>query len=115
MNKQQDMTTGVPWKQILLFAVPLFIGNVFQMLYNMVDAVVVGRFVGIQALAAVGASGPSYMLIISLVNGFCSGASVVIAQIFGSGDSLMIRKAYLTSCKVLLLIGIVFSVIGLAF
>ena len=115
MNKQQDMTTGMPWKQILLFAVPLFIGNVFQMLYNMVDAVVVGRFVGIQALAAVGASGPSYMLIISLVNGFCSGASVVIAQIFGSGDSLMIRKAYLTSCKVLLLIGIVFSVIGLAF
>ena len=80
MNKQQDMTTGVPWKQILLFAVPLFIGNVFQMLYNMVDAVVVGRFVGIQTLAAVGASGPSYMLIISLVN-----ASVVMYLTLASG------------------------------
>ena len=115
MKKQHDMTAGVPWKQILIFAVPLFVGNVFQMLYNMVDAVVVGRFVGIKALAAVGASGPGYSLIISLINGFCSGASVIIAQLFGSGDRRKVRSAYITTWKVLLLIGAVFTVLGLVF
>ena len=107
------MKTGTPWKKILIFAVPLFIGNVFQMLYNMVDAIVVGRFVGIKALAAVGASSSSYSLIIALVNGFCSGASVVIAQIYGSGDRDMVRKAYITTCKILLIIGLVFTCVGL--
>ena len=113
MKKQQDMTTGTPWKLILLFAVPLFIGNVFQMLYNMVDTIVVGQFVGIKALAAVGASGPGYSLIIVGINGFCSGASVIIAQIYGSGDREMVRKAYLTTCRVLLNIGVVFTAVGL--
>ena len=106
------MLTGSPSRAILLFAVPLFIGNVFQQLYNMVDAMVVGRFVGINALAAVGASGPAYSLMISLVLGAASGASVVTAQIFGSGDSQGLRRAYITMWKILGILGLAFSVIG---
>lgn len=112
-RKHQDMTVGNPFFLILQFAVPLFIGNVFQQLYNMVDAIVVGRFVGIQALAAVGASGPSYNLILAVVNGLCSGASVVIAQIFGGGDHRKVRKAYITTWKILLLVGVGFTGLGL--
>lgn len=107
------MTKGEPMNLILRFAVPLFIGNVFQQLYNMVDAVVVGRFVGIKALAAVGASGSSYNLIISVIMGISSGASVVIAQIFGKGDRAQLRRAYLTVWKVLLLGGAAFTAVGL--
>lgn len=113
MKRNNDMTSGTPWKQILLFAVPLFVGTIFQMLYNTVDAIVVGRFVGIKALAAVGASTSSYNLIIALVNGFCSGASVVIAQTFGGGDMKMVRNAYITTCKILLIIGVLFMGIGI--
>ena len=112
-NKHLDMTKGNPILLILQFMIPLFIGNVFQQLYNMVDAVVVGRFVGIRALAAVGASGPSYNLIIAVVNGFCSGTSVVIAQIFGSGNREKVRTAYLTVWKLLLVIGVLFTTAGL--
>ena len=112
-RKHQDMTVGNPFFLILQFAVPLFIGNVFQQLYNMVDAIVVGRFVGIQALAAVGASGPGYNLILAVVNGLCSGASVVVAQIFGGGDNSKVRKAYITTWKILLLAGIGFTGLGL--
>ena len=64
-----------------------FIGNVFQMFYNTVDTMVVGRFVGAGALAAVGGSGVSYNVMLTLINGFTSGAAVVIAQAFGGGDS----------------------------
>lgn len=109
----QDMTKGNPFRIILQFAVPLFLGNIFQQLYNMVDAIVVGQFVGTGALAAVGASGSSYSLIIATVNGFASGASVVIAQIFGSGDAERTRKAYITTWKVLFLSGAAFTLIGL--
>lgn len=111
----QDMTKGNPFRIILQFAVPLFLGNIFQQLYNMVDAIVVGRFVGTGALAAVGASASSYSLIISAVNGFASGSSVVIAQIFGSGDEERTRKAYITTWKVLAISGAAFTVIGLLF
>lgn len=109
------MTTGNPYLLILQFAVPLFIGNVFQQLYNMVDAVVVGQFVGIRALAAVGAAGPCYHLIIAVINGFCSGASVVIAQIFGGKEKENLKRAYLTTWKILLLTGIAFTALGLLF
>ena len=114
-KKHLDMTAGNPYRLILQFGVPLFIGNIFQNLYNMVDAIVVGRFVGIQALASVGASGPCYFLILAVVNGICSGASVVIAQIFGSGEKEILRKAYLTIWKFLILVGIVFTGLGIAF
>lgn len=112
-SKTLDMTQGNPIKLILSFAIPLFIGNIFQQLYNMVDTIVVGQYVGVNALAAVGASSSSYSLIIAIVNGFTSGASVVIAQIFGSGDREKIRKSYITTWKILLLAGGAFTFVGL--
>lgn len=113
VNKSQDMTRGSIYRSIVVFAIPLFIGNIFQQLYNMADAMVVGRFVGLQALAAVGASASSYNLIIAIILGIASGASVVIAQIFGSGDRERLRKAYITTCKILLYAGLGLTVIGL--
>jgi len=110
--KNQDMTKGSIYRCIISFAIPLFIGNVFQQLYNMVDAVVVGRFVGLKALAAVGASASSYNLIIAIILGISSGASVVVSQIFGSGDIQKLRKAYITIWKILLYSGIALIVIG---
>ena len=92
MKHSQDMTQGPIYRSIIAFAIPLFIGNIFQQLYNMADAMVVGRFVGLQAQAAVGASASSYNLIIAIILGIASGASVVIAQIFGSGDREHLRR-----------------------
>ena len=112
MNKQHNMTIGSPFRNILIFAVPLFIGNVFQQLYNLVDAAVVGRFVGLKALAAVGASASSYNLIIAIILGIASGASVVVAQVFGSGDTGRLRKTYITIWNVLLYAGLALMVIG---
>lgn len=112
-QKSLDMTKGNPFSLIIRFAIPLFIGNIFQQFYNMIDAIVVGQFVGIKALAAVGASSSSYALIIAVINGFTSGASVVIAQIYGSGDSRKVRKAYITTWKILSVAGIVFTAVGL--
>ena len=106
------MTRGNIYRSIIVFAIPLFIGNIFQQLYNMVDAMVVGQFVGLQALAAVGASAPSYNLIIAIILGISSGASVVIAQTFGSGNKERLRKAYITTWKILLYAGLALTVIG---
>ena len=77
--KQQatDMTKGNPAKMIMIFAVPLFIGNAFQMLYNTVDTMVVGRFVGPHALAAVGGAGVSYSVMLMLINGATHGINLM--------------------------------------
>ncbi len=107
------MTTGNPMRQILIFALPLFLGNIFQQLYNTVDTLVVGRFVGSNALAAVGSCAPTYSLIIALVFGFTSGGGIVVAQFFGAGDSERIRKSYMTANAVMLVIGIALSLAGL--
>ena len=112
MKKSQDMTRGNIYRSIIVFAIPLFIGNIFQQLYNMVDAMVVGQFVSLQALAAVGASAPSYNLIIAIILGISGGASVVIAQTFGSGNKERLRKAYITTWKILLYAGLALTVIG---
>ena len=72
------MTEGVIWKQLLLFSLPLLVGNLFQQLYNTVDSIVVGNFIGSQALAAVGSSNPLINLIIGMFMGIATGAGVII-------------------------------------
>lgn len=79
-----DMTAGVPWKQILLFTIPMLIGNIAQQLYNTVDSVVVGNYVGDNALAAVGSAAPILNLLIVLFVGIGMGASIAVAQYFGA-------------------------------
>lgn len=110
---QREMTKGNPLKIIMLFAIPMFVGSVFQQVYNMVDSIVVGRNVGAGALAAVGACAPAYNLILALISGLTTGASVVIAQYFGSGDQEQVKKAYITSLVLVFQVGTAMTMIGL--
>lgn len=79
-----DMTIGSPWKSILLFSIPMLIGNIAQQLYNTVDSIVVGKYVGDNALAAVGSAGPILNLLLVLFIGISAGASIMVAQYFGA-------------------------------
>lgn len=81
-----DMTEGSPWKKIVLFAVPMLVGNIAQQLYNTVDSVVVGNYVGDNALAAVGSAGPILNLLIVLFVGISVGAGIMVSQYFGAKD-----------------------------
>ena len=84
--KPVDMTRGTPWKQIVAFTLPMLLGNIAQQLYNTVDSVVVGRYVGDNALAAVGSAGPILNLVIVLFVGVSMGASIMVSQFFGARD-----------------------------
>lgn len=79
-----DMTMGEPWKQIVIFTIPMIIGNIAQQLYNTVDSIVVGKYVGDNALAAVGSAGPIMNLLLVLFMGISMGASIMVAQYFGA-------------------------------
>lgn len=81
-----DMTEGSPWQKIVLFAVPMLVGNIAQQLYNTVDSVVVGNYVGDNALAAVGSAGPILNLLIVLFVGISVGAGIMVSQYFGARD-----------------------------
>lgn len=81
-----DMTEGTPWKKIVLFAVPMLVGNIAQQLYNTVDSVVVGNYVGDNALAAVGSAGPILNLLIVLFVGISVGAGIMVSQYFGARE-----------------------------
>lgn len=95
-SKSVDMTQGGICRTILAFALPIMIGNLFQQLYNMVDTAVVGRGVGPEALAAVGAASPVTQLPLGLLIGMTSGMSVVIARYFGAGDEARMKCAIAT-------------------
>ena len=87
-----DMTKGNPLKLILSFSVPMLIGNIFQQVYNFVDAAIVGKFVGAESLAAVGSTGTIVGVMICLMMGLTSGAGIIIAQCFGSRNFDELRK-----------------------
>lgn len=88
-----DLTRGSPAKQILFFTIPLLIGNLFQQFYSMADIMIVGRTIGVEALAAVGATGSISFLIIGFSQGLTSGFAVITAQRFGAGDMDGVRKS----------------------
>ena len=111
----QDLTKGSIVKAIILFSIPLLIGNLFQQLYNAVDSYVVGNYVGKIALAAVGASTPIINMLIGFFMGISTGAGVVIAQFFGAGDLTKMKKAIHNSIALTLVMGVVLTVVGLVF
>ena len=86
------MTTGKPTGLILMFMLPMVIGNVFQQLYNMVDSMIVGQVVGADALAAVGATGSLNFLFFSLCGGMANGIGVVLSQYFGAGNKDKVKQ-----------------------
>ena len=96
----KDMTVGSPTRLLVGFSVPMIIGNIFKQFYSMVDAIVVGKFVGVDALAAIGATGSFNYLILGFVIGLTSGFSVIISQRFGAGDEAGVKRA--TAMSVLL-------------
>lgn len=93
----QDLTAGRPLKQIFKFALPIFIGNVFQQLYSMVDTIIVGNTLGEQALAGVGATSAMFFLVIGFVQGMTAGFSVKTSQFFGSQDEYNVKRSVATS------------------
>ena len=106
------MTQGNIVKQVLLFALPLMLGNVFQMLYNTVDSVVVGQFVSTQALAAVGSTTMIVNMLVFFFNGFSIGASVVIGIHFGAKNMEKLHKAVETTIAATFVMCVAFTVIG---
>ncbi len=112
MAKTIDMTRGSASKSIILFALPMLIGNIFQQLYNVVDSTVVGKFVGAEALAAVGATSSCSMLLLTLVNGLAAGAGIIIAQCIGARDFRQMRNAVTALIYIDIVMGIVITITG---
>lgn len=108
------MTEGVIWKQLIFFSIPLLIGNLFQQLYNTVDSIVVGRFIGSEALAAVGSSTPLINLIIGMFMGIAVGAGVIISQYYGAKSGEKMGWAVHTSIALSIIGGLGLSVVGIA-
>ena len=106
------MTEGVTWKQLLLFALPLLLGNLFQQFYNTVDSIVVGNYIGANALASVGASTPIVNLMVGMFTGLGTGAGVVIAQFFGAKDHKGVHDGVHTTIALCLVSGLVMAVVG---
>lgn len=107
------MTEGSIWKKIILFAFPIFLGNLFQQLYNLTDAIVIGNMVGKEALAAVTSSGNLIFLMIGFVNGIFVGAGVVISRYFGARDTENVQKAVHTTVAFGLIMSVVLTAVGL--
>ena len=108
-----DLIHGHIAKSIFWFSVPLLIGNLFQQLYNTVDAYVVGNFVGKEALAAVGASSPITNMLIGFFMGLATGAGVIIAQYYGAGENDRLRKAVHSSAALTIVMSIVLTIAGI--
>ena len=112
MKNNTLMTSGTIWKEILLFSIPLVLGNLFQQLYNIVDSIIVGNVVGSSALAAVGASGAIIQLLVGFCIGASAGAGVVTSQYYGARNDEGVRKAVHTTIAISIVAGAILSVIG---
>lgn len=108
----RDMTKGSPVGLILMFALPLMLGNVCQQLYVMVDTAVVGKFIGVEALAAVGSTGWPAWLVLSVAQGLTQGFGIMIAQAFGAGDKELMHKSYMNSIYLSIAITAVLMVVS---
>ncbi|ABR34932.1 MATE family efflux transporter [Clostridium beijerinckii] len=111
-NKITDLTTGNPGKQIFYFALPIFLGSVFQQMYNLADTVIVGHTLGENALAAIGATTPLFGLIVGMAVGINNGFAIVIARYFGAKEMDNMRQAVAMTVILDLIISIVFTAVG---
>ena len=111
----KDMTHGVPWRLISVFAVPIFLSQLFQQLYNTADALIVSKFLGDNALAAVSASGPLVFLMVSFFAGAATGAGVAISRYFGAGDYDRVSRTIHTTVLLGLFSSIFLTAVGVGF
>ena len=107
-----DMTTGKPWEKIVIFTIPMLLGNIAQQLYSTVDSIVVGKYVGDNALAAVGSAGPVYNLLLILFMGVSVGASVVVSQYFGAKKREELSKAIGNSITLTAIVSLLIMLMG---
>ena len=113
MARVKDMTKGSPLKLILGFALPLMFGNIFQQLYSMVDTIVVGRVVGVEALASVGAASWLDWLVLGIVMGMTQGFGILMAQRFGAEDREGLRRSITMSVYLSVIMAVVFTIVSL--
>lgn len=114
MKNKHSMTSGSIWKSLVAFAIPLVLGNLFQQLYNVVDSIIVGNYVGKEALAAVGASGSIIILLVGFFMGAATGAGIITSQFFGAKNEKGIHKAVHTSLAIALVGGVIIAAAGIA-
>ena len=114
-TQTNNLTEGSIWKNILLFALPVLLGNIFQQLYNAVDSLIVGNFLGDHALAAVSSSGNLIFMFVGFFNGVAMGAGVIIARTYGAKDYDAMQKAIHTDVAFGLVTGLLVTVLGVAF
>ena len=107
----KDLTTGNVFNHILTFSVPMLLGNIFQQLYNIVDSLVVGNFLGNGPLAAVGASFPVMFVLISLIIGLTMGISVLVSQYFGAKNLEKVQIAFDTMMIFTIIAGVVIGLV----
>ena len=111
-NSQNRLTTGSVPRKMLLFALPIFLSNLFQQLYNAVDSLIVGQFIGQQALAAVSSSSSLILLLVGFINGVSLGAGVLIARYYGARDEAHLERAIHTTLALGLAAGAALTVVG---
>ncbi|MCL2365287.1 MAG: MATE family efflux transporter [Defluviitaleaceae bacterium] len=107
-----DMTTGAPWKKLLAFTVPLLIGNLFQQLYGLVDAIMLGNWVGVEALAAVTATLPIFFLIMVFMMGVAMGAGVMVSQYYGAKKREELSRTIGASITLTIILGVLVASLG---
>ena len=111
----RDLTSGRIGVQILRFSAPMIIGNIFQQAYQVIDGIIVGKLLGVEALAAVGASFPIIFALISFVIGIASGGTIIVSQYFGAKDYKNVRKAIDTIYIFIFFSSIVIMTLGISF
>ena len=115
-QEKNGITEGVIWKQLLIFFFPILVGSFFQQLYNTVDSVIVGQFVGKEALSSVGGSaGQIISLVVGFFTGVSTGATVIISQYFGAGKKEEIEESLHTAYAFALVGGLVLGIAGIVF
>lgn len=115
METKNQITEGVIYKQLLLFFIPILIGSAFQQLYNTVDTLIVGQFVGTSALAAVGAPGTLINLLLNFFVGLAGGASVIVGQYYGAQNEKGVSRVVHTASALSILFGFMLSIFGVMF
>jgi len=108
----RDMTEGTPWKRILEFSIPMLIGNIAQQFYNTADSIIVGRYIGDNALAAVGSAGPILNLLLVLFVGVATGAGIMVSQYFGARDREGLSRTIGVSITLTALTSLIIMIIG---
>lgn len=115
MDTTRDLINGNETKAMVNFAIPMIIGNIFQQLYNVADTVIVGKFIGSNALAAVGSSFSVMVLLTSIIIGFCMGSSVVFSLIYGAKEIDKLKNCFFTAFIFIGIVTVIINVCSIIF